>query len=147
MIIRHKLLNHHVMWRQEGVAQYAAIAADLQRVLPASTAPTQQQPGAEDALQALPGALTNLHGLLMHVAARLDGLHERLADAKQAHLEQLAAVRVPCCPELVSVLLSAQRESCFSLRPAGTLGEIHVCLCNVASFWSSFACTIPSLCG
>ncbi|KAK9916411.1 hypothetical protein WJX75_002273 [Coccomyxa subellipsoidea] len=76
---------------QEGVAQYAAIAADLQRVLPASTAPTQQRPGAEDALQALPGALANLHGLLMHVAARLDSLHERLADAKQAHLIQLAA--------------------------------------------------------
>ena len=81
--------------RQEGVAQYAAIAADLERVLPAASATGRGRPGGEDALAALPGALANLHGLLMHVAARLDGLHDGLADSKQAHLDQLAVVRRP----------------------------------------------------
>lgn len=82
--------------RQESVAQYAAIAADLERVLPAAGAPQQRRPpggSGEDALQALPSALANLHDLLIHVAARLERLHERLADAKEAHLAELSAVR------------------------------------------------------
>ncbi|BDA40534.1 probable nucleoporin p58/p45 [Coccomyxa sp. Obi] len=77
---------------QEAVAQYTAIAADLERVLPqGSAAQARRAACGEDALQALPAALSNLHSLLIHVAARLDRLHERLADAKEAHLAQLAA--------------------------------------------------------
>ena len=81
------------LW-QEAVAQYTAIAADLERVLPQGAGSAlARQSGGEDALQALPAALSNLHSLLIHVAARLDRLHEHLADAKEAHLANLAAVR------------------------------------------------------
>ncbi|CAL8467152.1 g6688 [Coccomyxa elongata] len=76
---------------QEAVAQYTTIAADLERVLPQGSGAPARRAGGEDALQALPAALSNLHSLLIHVAARLDRLYERLADAKEAHLAQLAA--------------------------------------------------------
>ncbi len=87
------MTDHLTALCQEAVAHYTAIAADLERVLPQGSGAPARSAGDEDALQALPAALSNLHSLLIHVAARLDRLHERLADAKEAHLAQLAAVR------------------------------------------------------
>lgn len=80
--------------RQETVAQYAAMVADLERSLPLSTSAPGRQPAAADVLQALPSALSNLHDFFIHVAARLERVHERLADAKEAYLAERAAVRI-----------------------------------------------------
>ena len=43
-------------------------------------------------LDALPAALSNLHGALFAAAARLEQLHDCVSDAKEAHLARLAAV-------------------------------------------------------
>ncbi len=85
---------------QESAAQYSALAAELERVLPAGGACgsggayTGNDDGErENALDALPGALANAHATLLAVAAHVERAHERVADARAAHLARLAAVR------------------------------------------------------
>ena len=58
-------------------------------------------------LQALPTAISNLHDFLFNVAARLDSVHERIAEAKEAHLAERLAVRHP---SLQSSLFWPNRE-------------------------------------
>ncbi len=141
----------NLQMRQEGVAQYAAIAADLERVLPAASAPGRGRPGGEDALAALPGALANLHGLLMHVAARLDGLHDRLADSKQAHLDQLAVVRRPTggCMASHGRLLYGEKglhpSICVSLHSARAVLCPHRRLHKRKGCRPSFQCVVLSV--
>jgi hypothetical protein len=78
---------------QETVSQYAAMVADLERTLPLSSEPSNKAAGP-DVLQALPSALSNLHEFFINVAARLDRVHEQLAEGKEAYLAELAAVRI-----------------------------------------------------
>ncbi len=84
-------VSHSACAAQEAVAQYGELAGELARLLPGEDDAPRKRGGG--ALDALPAALGNLHDLLLGAAARLEALHERVAVAKDAFLEQRRAVR------------------------------------------------------
>jgi hypothetical protein len=77
------------------VAQYTELARELGQLLPGEDDGGGGRRGGGGALDALPGALGNLHDVLLGAAARLGALHERVAGAKDAFLERRRAVRRP----------------------------------------------------
>ena len=75
---------------QENVAQYREIVAELERLLPQSSAghSKRKQPSELDNIAGeLTNTINNTHDLLYHVAAKMDALNERIDEAKRLHLE------------------------------------------------------------
>ncbi len=86
---------------QETVHQYKLLVSELEAVLPVSPLQRWADGGgsagngsAADPLRALPAAVQNLHDYLIHVAARLERLHEAVDRAKDVFLAALRKVRV-----------------------------------------------------
>ena len=88
--------------------QYKLLVSELEAVLPLT--PLQLWADASgfagngsavaDPLRALPAAVQNLHDYLIHVAARLERLHEAVDRAKDVFLDAMRKVRirkVTCC--------------------------------------------------
>jgi hypothetical protein len=74
---------------QETVQQYKLLVSELEAVLPvmplqrwADSGGTEMGGAEADPLRVLPAALQNLHDYLIHVAARLERLHEAVDRAK-----------------------------------------------------------------
>jgi hypothetical protein len=88
-----KISDNVVLTSQETIVQYQCVVAELERVAP----PCQllqlgNQREERGVLQALPPTLNNVHDYLLHVAARLERLTQRIDQAKAAHLARLKAV-------------------------------------------------------
>ena len=92
---------------QETVQQYKLLVSELEAVLPVT--PLQRwadasgpagNGAAADPLRALPAAVQNLHDYLIHVAARLERLHEAVACAKDAFLDAMRKVRSSHSPSV-----------------------------------------------
>jgi hypothetical protein len=66
---------------QATAVQYQKVVEDLEQVLTVAG----QSPSAVNA-HALPGILANQHQYLLHVAAKVEAMHVRVADAKHAAL-------------------------------------------------------------
>ena len=87
---------------QTNVVQYQAMVAELERLLPrlgAGRAWNKQANEADDFLRTLPAALSNIHDLLYHAAAKIDALHMRVSQAKEQYLEDKRQVRLPLALE------------------------------------------------
>ena len=83
---------------QTNVAQYQAMVAELERLLPRlgpGRAWSKQADEADSFLRTLPAALSNNHDLLYQTAARIDALHMRVSQAKEQYLEDKRQVRLP----------------------------------------------------
>ena len=94
------LLTTRSAGRQETVQQYKLLVSELEAVLPVSPLQRWADAGgpagngsAGDPLRALPAAVQNLHDYLIHVAARLERLHEAVDRAKDVFLAALRKVR------------------------------------------------------
>ena len=79
--------------------QYKLLVSELEAVLPVSPLQRWADGGgsagngsAADALRALPAAVQNLHDYLIHVAARLERLHEAVDRAKDVFLAAMRQV-------------------------------------------------------
>lgn len=82
---------------QDRLRQHQAAVAELEQVLLASGAGPMLRHGGggsqpADGLQALQGALTNLHDYLIHTAARLQALDDRVAVVRDSYLARQRAV-------------------------------------------------------
>jgi len=97
------------------VAQYTELARELGQLLPGEDDGGAGARRGGGALDALPGALGNLHDVLLGAAARLGALHERVAAAKDTFLERRRAVRRPAQRR---PSLSAQRSALSAQRSA-----------------------------
>jgi hypothetical protein len=139
---------------QETAAQYAATAAELERALPGGNGRVSGGVAAggarERPLDALPAALSNAHDALLAVAAKLERLHGRVQDAKDAHLARLAAARTrPFC----TICTYAEWIDCSWIsqirmfRTAEWGGQFYVCgayhgiFCRKVLEWLS--CMLP----
>lgn len=74
--------------------QHQAAVTELEAVLlgPGGAGHALRRGGhASDGLQALQGALTNVHDFLIHTAARLQALDDRVAGARDSHLARRRA--------------------------------------------------------
>ena len=88
--------SNRVCGVQTNVAQYQAMVAELERLLPgAGRAWGRQADEADTFLRTLPAALSNNHDLLYQTAARIDALHSRVSQAREQCLEDKRQVRLP----------------------------------------------------
>ena len=84
---------------QDTVHQYKLLVSELEAVLPvtplqrwADVGGTATGGAAADPIRVLPAALQNLHDYFIHVAARLEHLHEAVDRAKEVFLAALRKV-------------------------------------------------------
>lgn len=79
---------------QETLRQYGAMAGGLEKGLALGGPGGQggRRAGGWDPMTALPASVANVHDFIMHLAARLERLQERLSGAKEAFLADGAAV-------------------------------------------------------
>ncbi len=82
---------------QETLGNFASSAADLEMGLFLGRA--GQQSSTPEPAQSLERTIHNAGSYLMHVAARLNSMQERLIEAKEAFLARRAAVGTP--PSLI----------------------------------------------
>ena len=78
------------MLLQELTAQCAAVVTQQLGMVEATTPQTQE------AVQALPASLSNLHAYLTYVAARIDRLADHVASAREAFLAKRRQVSTSC---------------------------------------------------
>lgn len=71
------------------------MVSELEKLLPVSAGRQDAHPQLNDAdtfLKSIPSAIRNIQDLLLHTAAKIDALNERVSTARDLHVDRLRAV-------------------------------------------------------
>ena len=113
--------------------QYKLLVSELEAVLPASPLQRWADAGGSagngspaDPLRALPAAVQNLHDYLIHVAARLERLHEAVDRAKDVFLAAMRKV-CPMTSALHLLVHQSNASSWFGVQLMNKGICVHAC--------------------